>query len=263
MLKKFLLAFSSYAIVAFGMQAAEASPSNASCAVRRAIVAGSTGATGKEVVKALVRRNWEVFAISRREYKFDDVDAAKITFVSSEMDTDELTSLLQGSVAFFNCLGTTRGQAGSAEEFVRVEVSLTQKFGHVAKRAGVKHVAVVSAQGANKNAWVPTTAIHPLLYVRTMGEKEQAIIDEQFQSTTIFQPGMLNRLTGDRAMENYINWLMPALSLRVDDLALAMVLDAENNISQLDSSTEGASPASSAVSYISGNSNIQNRATAK
>ena len=38
--------------------------------------------------------------------------------------------LFDGADALFNCLGTTRGQAGSAEEFVRVEVGLSKVSTH-------------------------------------------------------------------------------------------------------------------------------------
>ena len=44
---------------------------------------------------------------------------------------------------------------------------------------------------------------------------------------SIFRPGMLNRLTGDRLGENIINWF--GLGLRVDTLAKAMIVDAETD----------------------------------
>ncbi len=128
-------------------------------------------------------------------------------------------------------LGTTRGQAGSAEEFVRVEVGLTKIVNDIAKKASILHVGVVSAQGANKDMWVPSIYIHPLLYIRTLGEKQQSVIDSKFPSASIFQPGMLNRLVGDRGAENFFVSILP--SLRVDTLAEAMVVDAEAKLEKL------------------------------
>jgi hypothetical protein len=52
--------------------------------------------------------------------------------------------------------------------------------------------------------------------------KEQASI----LRVSIFRPGMLNRLMGDRMIENIINTL--GLGLRVDVLAQAMIRDAES-----------------------------------
>lgn len=128
-------------------------------------------------------------------------------------------------------IGTTRGQAGGAEGFVQVEVGLTKIVNNIAKKSDIPHVAVVSAQGANKDMWVPSTYIHPLLYIRTLGEKQQSVIDAKFPSTSIFQPGMLNRLVGDRGVENFFVNLLP--SLRVDTLAEAMIIDAEKNLQTL------------------------------
>ena len=79
-----------------------------------------------------------------------------------------------------------------------VEVGQTAAAAAVAKKLGARHAAVISAQGANAGMWVPSTYIHPLLYVRTMGEKEMAVQAAEFASTSIFRPGMLNRLRSDR-----------------------------------------------------------------
>jgi oxidoreductase len=155
------------------------------------MVQGSTGATGREVVKTLLERKWDVLAVSRRPLQFsveEGVNEEGLTRLVSDLsDANELISAWKGRDALFNCLGTTRGDAGSAEAFVEVEVGLTQKASEAAKLAGIIHAAVVSAQGANKNTWVPSTYIHPLLYMRTLGEKEDRSIAQQFPSLTLFQ----------------------------------------------------------------------------
>lgn len=205
----------------------------------RAVVLGPTGATGREVVRSLLNRNWQVTAVTRRNFTppegIDTEKVSKLTQVISE-DLDDKQSLVEkwrGHDALFNCLGTTRGAAGSAEAFVHVEVGLTRKAVDIAKEAGIPHASVVSAMGANKDAWVPSTYIHPMLYARTLGEKQQAMIDGGFPSLAVFQPGMLDRLVGDRAFENLIVKWIPSIVLRVDHLAQAMVLNAEREISAL------------------------------
>ena len=223
----------------------------------RAVVLGATGATGRQVVKCLLRRGWNVTAISRRHFEY------------FESETPPLELHLKDAV--FNCLGTTRGQAGSAEAFVDVEVGLTEHVSSVAKEAGVGHMSVVSAQGANKDVWA-VSWIHPLLYTRTLGEKEEAVKSKQFLSVSIFQPGMLERLVGDRTAENIITWLLPSVALKVDALALAMVKDAEARLKHIKEknmqcSSEGAQsagsvPISPMVHYISGNGNIRAMAAA-
>merc|ERR1711957_1156635 len=110
---------------------------------------------------------------------------------------------------------------GSAKAFIDVEVGVTEKAVELGKAAGVRHVSVVSAQGANAAAWVPSDKIHPMLYVRTLGQKELAARSGGFQSVSIFRPGMLNRLRRDRLWEDVVTFF--GLGLRVDVLAASMV----------------------------------------
>lgn len=239
----------------------------------RAIVLGATGATGRQVVKALLDRNWEVTTITRRHFDYYDpseqktAELARLTEIVVENYDTLTTDMFSGHDALFNCLGTTRGQAGSAEAFVHVEVGLTELASAAAKAAGVKHVSLVSAQGANKDAWVPTTMIHPMLYMRTLGEKEDAVVSKSFPSVSVYRPGMLDRLVGDRAAENFLSWLMPSLTLRVDVLARAMVKDAEESLIRLSGQCEPADSTATdkiatppAVRYVSGNSDISRAA---
>lgn len=230
--------------------------------LRRAIVVGSSGATGREVVKELMFKKWEVTTISRNNFDYSAFDSkhpdSKLTQITSDFSSlNEFVEQCKGFDAMFNCLGTTRGQAGSADAFVAVEVGLTKKAVEFAKKVGVRHVGVVSAQGANKDMWVPTTLIHPLLYTRTLGEKQQAVLDAQFPSTSIFQPGMLNRLLGDRTWENVAVSLFPSITLSVNVLAKAMVCDAETKLNSLDAQGEGKVDNSKKVSYFTGNYNIE------
>jgi hypothetical protein len=112
--------------------------------------------------------------------------------------------------------------------------------------------------------WVPSTLIHPLLYIRTLGEKQQSVIDSKFPSTSIFQPGMLNRLVGDRGMENIFVNLLP--TLRVDVLAEAMVLDAEAKLELISEKEECKdsqiqNEMNSKVTFYEGNGVIANLVT--
>lgn len=230
----------------------------------RAVVVGATGATGRHVVSTLLNRSWLVTAVSRRPLELETGKAnANLKQLISNFteDDDSLAHKLGPHDALFNCLGTTRSQAGSAEAFVDVEVGLTKKICKAVFQSGVSHVGVVSAEAANKDMWVPSTLIHPLLYMRTMGEKEEATILHPFKSVSIFRPGMLNRLVGDRGWENVFHSILPNAGLRVDTLAEAMVQDAERKISKLQQQscdhTESQQCSGSSVEYISGNQNIR------
>ncbi|MBC8256568.1 MAG: NAD(P)H-binding protein [Candidatus Marinimicrobia bacterium] len=207
--------------------------------LRKAVVIGGTGATGQQLIKQLLENDkWgQITSIGRkpvlngkRHDKLQDI------VIESLYDLSSTKKLWKGNDVFFNCIGTTRKRAGSAKEFIKVEAGISMEAAKMASNAKISHASLVSASGANHNQWAKEW-IHPLLYIRTIGQKEQTVIKNDFDRVSIFKPGMLIRL-----MENG-NWIerimkSKGLGLRVDDLALAMVYDAENKngLSELDSS---------------------------
>ncbi len=73
--------------------------------------------------------------------------------------------------------------------------------------------------------------IHPLLYMKTMGQKEQTIIsDYTFDTVSIFKPGMLIRFPENKTFFERI-FESNGSGLNVDLLASAMIQDAEKVIS--------------------------------
>jgi hypothetical protein len=107
------------------------------------------------------------------------------------------------------------------------QVNVTESVAAIASKAGIPHASVVSAQGANANMIVdPWELIHPLLYIRTLGRKEAAVLSKPFSKVSLFRPGPLNRLVHDRLFETIMTAL--GIGLRVDALASAMIVDAES-----------------------------------
>ena len=208
---------------------------------RSAVLVGATGATGKQLLAQLLEDDGftSVVAVGRRAppgvehpklstvivADLTDADALREAWpVPADLDDEEATV----TRVMFNCIGTTRGQAGGAAGFQKVEVGITTAVSAVAAERGIGHISVVSAQGANPNTWVDSNElIHPLLYARTLGRKEEATLAAKGSVVrrSIFRPGMLNRMTGDRMAENVINAL--GVGLRVDTLATAMLRDAQ------------------------------------
>ena len=216
---------------------------------KKAIVIGGTGATGRQLIRQLLKSDkWEqITSIGRkpvldgeRHDKLHDIVLANLFNLSS---TEEIW---KGNDVFFNCIGTTRKRAGSAKIFIEIEAGISMEAAKIASHAKISHASVVSASGANHNQWAKDW-LHPLLYIRTIGQKEQTVIKNKFDRVSIFRPGMLIRLVDN---ETWIERIMKSkgLGLRVDDLASAMIYDAENKneISEKDSS----------ITYL-GNENIK------
>ena len=68
--------------------------------------------------------------------------------------------------------------------------------------------------------------MHPLLYIRTIDQKEQTMIKNKFDKVSIFRSGKLIRLINNKT---WIERIMKLkwIGLRVDYLASAMIIDAE------------------------------------
>lgn len=139
---------------------------------------GATGATGRYVVRDLLERPlWKkVIVIGRRHYnpqdygfQLSDVQTNKLENVVLPDLTEPTGGLNLAKEKFlqvdtvFNCIGTTRSEAGSAKDFVDIEYGITAKLSEIAKDCGVNHISVISAKSADlKMPALPW--IRPMLY---------------------------------------------------------------------------------------------------
>ena len=206
---------------------------------KKAIVIGGTGATGRQLIKQLLANDkWEQITSIGRKPVLNGKSHDKLQDIVLETlyDLSSTEELWKGHDVFFNCIGTTRKRAGSAKKFIEIEAGISMEAAKIASHAKISHASVVSASGANHNQWAKDW-IHPLLYIRTIGQKEQTVIKNKFNRVSIFRPGMLIRLVHN---ETWIERIMKekGLGLRVDDLASAMIYDAgnKNGLSEKDSS---------------------------
>jgi nucleoside-diphosphate-sugar epimerase len=195
----------------------------------KAIIIGGTGATGKQLLNQLMQnQNCElVTSIGRKPVldgekndKFVDIVVESLSNLSSTEKSWE------GNDVFFNCIGTTRQRAGGAKEFIHIEAGISNEAAKMASNAKIHHASLVSAKGANHTTWAKDW-IHPLLYMRTMGQKEQTILSNfSFNHVSIFKPGMLIRLQGKQTWFGSCSESR-GFGLRVDTLASAMIRNAE------------------------------------
>ncbi len=164
-----------------------------------AIVIGGTGATGKELIQALLRdpNYTRVHSFVR---KTGSLVHEKL--VVHAVDFDDLSSYqeeIQGDV-LFSCLGTTLKAAGSRENQWKIDVDLPYHFAKVARQNGVDTLILVSAYGVKSDS--------PFFYSRMKGVLEQKMESLQFQKYVIFRPGLLDRPDSDRFGERLMVRLM-------------------------------------------------------
>ena len=197
--------------------------------MKKALVIGGTGATGRQLIKQLlISKHFDkVTSIGRapvlnneKNIKLQDI------VIRSLYNLSDTIGYWEGHDVFFNCIGTTRKRAKSAHNFIQIEEGISMEAAKYASKAKIPHASIISAAGANANQWAHKW-IHPLLYMQTMGKKEQTVINSNFDRVSIFRPGLLIRLQRTSFLENFI--AKQGFGLRVDDLASAMINDVNNN----------------------------------
>ncbi|MGY8782280.1 MAG: NAD(P)H-binding protein [Fidelibacterota bacterium] len=197
----------------------------------KAIIIGATGATGSQLLKKLLDdQSCELVTTVGRRSSLSGKknDKLRDVVIPSMSDLSSTEKYWLDNDVFFNCIGTTRSLAGSASNFVDIEVGISNQAAAMAHKAKINHASLISAKGANQNIWAKTW-LHPLFYMKTIGQKEQSVLTNfSFLNVSIFRPGMLLRLQDKQTwLENFSE--SRGSGLRVDILASSMIYNAVKN----------------------------------
>jgi uncharacterized protein YbjT (DUF2867 family) len=148
----------------------------------RAVVIGATGATGKELVKALVEddRFSKVVIIARHK---GEIISDKIE--EHIIDFDYITKfaeLIDGDI-LFSVMGTTLKKAGSKDRQYMVDYTYQHEVAKIASANRISHYLLLSSIGANTEA--------SSFYLRVKGKLEEAVKQLEFDRVSIFRPSIL------------------------------------------------------------------------
>lgn len=148
---------------------------------RTALVAGSTGLIGSQLVDLLLADGYynKVIALSRKSLP---VSHTRLENVLIDIHSLEKLSTLKADDVFC-CLGTTMKQAGSKEAFKRVDYEYPLQLAKSLKSTGAKKFLLVSALGADKSSRI--------FYNKVKGIAEEAIGNLVYDSYHIFRPSLL------------------------------------------------------------------------
>lgn len=150
---------------------------------RSALIAGSTGLVGRELLQ-LAGQGSEYALLHALVRRPSALSHAKVS--EHVVSFDELPVLPRVDDVFI-ALGTTIEQAGSQEAFRRVDHDYVLGVARAALAAGATRLGVVSAVGAD-----PTSRI---FYNRVKGEMERDVSELGYRTIVIAQPSLL---LGDR-----------------------------------------------------------------
>jgi uncharacterized protein YbjT (DUF2867 family) len=148
---------------------------------KKALIAGSTGLVGNEILQQLLSdpRYIEIHVPGRRAPEVYD---PRIIFHPT--DFSQLDDLPQKGIHEVYCtLGTTIKKAGSKEEFRLIDFEAVVNLARWAAAAEVKHFLVVSSIGAHPKSRT--------FYLRTKGQMEQVIKTCRLNNLTIVRPSLL------------------------------------------------------------------------
>ena len=200
-----------------------------------AIIFGATGAVGRELLKLCLdgNRYSRVTVIARRPASLTH---EKLQWTMAEFDAldnlEPFSGLIDGDA--YCCLGTTIKAAGSEEAFRRVDYDYVLNAARFAKKSGVTQFSLVTAIAANPESG--------MLYNRTKGEAEAAIVAEDFPTLNIFRPSLLKGKRAEFRLKeeigNRLLFLMTPLfhvglqrykPVEISKLARALYVSADQN----------------------------------
>lgn len=199
---------------------------------RKAIVIGATGLVGKKLVSQLNLMYDSLIIVARKPpkhmsaqmqfYQLGDFNNLEETLgnISIGPDTDA-----------FSCLGTTKKQAGSDEDFKRIDYDYNLNFAKACHQKGVQRFFILSALGADANS--------RFFYNRVKGELEESLVEVGFNELVIFQPSLLLGKHKGRVLENtaqraykliapLVPKTMRSRPIEAERVAASMALTAQN-----------------------------------
>ena len=149
--------------------------------MKKALILGATGVVGGELVRLLCRNeNYEKIVVwARRELNFnhEKLETKIVNF-------DEIANLPSENFdEIFCALGTTIKQAGSRENFEKVDLTYPLEAAKWGKNSGVKRFILISAPGADANSRA--------FYLQIKGRAQEQIEKLGFESLQIVHPPLI------------------------------------------------------------------------
>jgi uncharacterized protein YbjT (DUF2867 family) len=154
---------------------------------RTALLAGATGLVGRALLHLLLEsERYRLVHVLLRRAAADISESNRLK--PQVVDFADLPRPLPAVDDVYIALGTTIKAAGSQGAFRQVDFDFVVATAQAARTAGARHLAVVSALGADTGSRV--------FYNRVKGEMEDALATLGYGSLNIAQPSLL---LGDRA----------------------------------------------------------------
>lgn len=149
---------------------------------KTALIAGSTGLVGKELLQNLLNgEEYEkVIAIVRRPLENDHPKLEEKLVNFDKLEDDKEIFAVDD---VFCCLGTTIKKAKTKEAMWKIDVDYPVAIAKLASSQGAKKFLLVSSMNADADS--------PVFYSKMKGKLEEAVKQVPFEATAIFRPSLL------------------------------------------------------------------------
>ena len=150
--------------------------------MKTAILAGATGLIGNQLLNNLLESNHyeRIVILVRKEIPLQSPKLIQVIVDYNNLQL--ITKNLKGDDVFC-CLGTTIKNAGSQDEFYKVDYQYCLNLAIETNKNGASNFYLISSLGANANS--------KIFYNSVKGKIENAIKNIGFNSFYIFRPSIL------------------------------------------------------------------------
>ena len=167
---------------------------------KTAIIIGATGATGKDVLKLLLKdiRYDKIKLFSRTTIGIKDSKVEE--HVGNLFELNQFTEEFTGNEVYC-CIGTTKKQTPDENIYRKIDFGIPLATAKLAQKNGISTILIMSSLGANANSTV--------FYTKTKGEMENEVSKTFIKRIFIFRPSLLIRKTKEsRAIETLSGYIM-------------------------------------------------------
>jgi len=201
--------------------------------MKTAIVFGSSGLVGQQLVQQLIKNNtYQKIKLFVR--KNPNLQNSKVEIIKTKFDNFEiLSTTIKGDDCFF-CIGTTKKNSPDKLEYRKIELDLPKKIANLAKQNGIQSFIFVSSGYANSKSSGD--------YLRFKGLVEEELISLKFNVLGILRPSFLlgnrkERRIGEKIGIIIFQLLSPLMKgplKKMKPIHVKLVANAMINIAQSD-----------------------------
>ncbi len=192
-----------------------------------AIIIGSTGATGRELLRIMLKSDkWATITIvvRRKLPEWDEIDPNRLIIILKEnldiLAENDLTPYFPNKYdTVFCCLGSRVGKG--KEEFEKVDYTYVINSAEICEKLSIPHYSVVSSKGADSKSF--------FYYFKTKGKADDEVMKKNVDNISIYRPGALLERDNDcRFGEKVLKYIPFIPKIKCDDLMRVVIDDAEH-----------------------------------